>query len=208
MEAVSLYRGHAQARSRSEQYQRTLRRRHVRAEPSIVAKLVPALQDLVIKRGPLTVPDAANAPELQPVREAIKALNIGSLLAVPLTDGSQQMGVIILALNASRTWPANDVVVIKTICDQVVIALNNAGLRRLVKNLSVTDEHSGLLKRASYLDLLMGETQRSLQQGVPLTVVLMQFGKAGAMLREFVSDRLSTLPCSKLDKFLRPTCGK
>jgi GGDEF domain-containing protein len=31
----------------------------------------------------------------------------------------------------------------------------------------------------------MGETQRSLQQGVPLTVVLMQFGKAGAMLREF-----------------------
>ncbi len=154
-------------------------------EPSIVAKLIPALQDLVIKRGPLTVPDAANAPELQAMREVIKALNIGSLLALPLTDGAQQMGVIILTHNASRTWPANDVVVIKAICDQVVIALNNAGLRRLVKNLSVTDEHSGLLKRASYLDLLMGETQRSLQQGVPLTVVLMQFGKAGAMVREF-----------------------
>ncbi|HEY2389735.1 MAG TPA: GAF domain-containing protein, partial [Candidatus Angelobacter sp.] len=154
-------------------------------EPSIVAKLIPALQDLVIKRGPLTVPDAANAPELQAIHEVIKALNIGSLLALPLTDGTQQMGVIILTHNASRTWPANDVVVIKTICDQVVIALNNAGLRRLVKNLSVTDEHSGLLKRASYLDLLMGETQRSLQQGSPLTVVLMQFGKAGAMLREF-----------------------
>ncbi len=154
-------------------------------EPSIVAKLVPALQDLVIKRGPLTVPDAANAPELQAVREGIQALNIGSLLALPLTDGSQQMGVIIFAHKASQTWPANDVVVLKTISDQVVIALNNAGLRRLVKNLSVTDEHSGLLKRASYLDLLMGETQRSLQQGVALTVMLLQFGKGGAMLREF-----------------------
>ena len=66
-------------------------------EPSIVAKLIPALQDLVIKRGPLTMPDAANAPELQAVREVIKALNIGSLLALPLTDGAQQMGVIILA---------------------------------------------------------------------------------------------------------------
>ena len=95
------------------------------------------------------------------------------------------MGVIVLAHSASQTWPANDVVVLKTISDQVVVALNNAGLRRLVKNLSVTDEHSGLLKRASYLDLLMGETQRSLQQEVPLTVVLMQFGKGGAMLREF-----------------------
>ncbi len=38
-----------------------------------------------------------------------------------------------------------------------MIALNNAGLRRLVKNLSVTDEKSGLLKRASYLDLLIAE---------------------------------------------------
>ena len=49
--------------------------------------------------------------------------------------------------------------VLKTISDQIVIALNNAGLRRLVKSLSVTDEHSGLLKRASYLDLLMAETR-------------------------------------------------
>jgi diguanylate cyclase (GGDEF)-like protein len=154
-------------------------------EPSVVAKLIPVLQDLVIKRGPLMIPDAAKAPELQTIHESIKALNIGSLLALPFNDGTQQMGVIIFAHSESRPWPANDVVVLKTISDQVVIALNNAGLRRLVKNLSVTDEHSGLLKRASYLDLLMGETQRSLQQGVPLTVVLMQFGKGGAMLREF-----------------------
>ena len=162
-------------------------------EPSIVAKLIPALQDLVIKRGPLTVPDATNAPELQAIREGIKALKIGSLLALPLTDGTQQMGVIILTYNASRPWPANDVVVLKTISDQVVVALNNAGLRRLVKNLSVTDEHSGLLKRASYLDLLMGEAQRSLQQSVPLTVVLMQFGKSGAMLREFGEQGVDTV---------------
>ncbi len=154
-------------------------------EPSIVAKLIPAFQDLVIKRGPLTVPDAANAPELQALKEGLDALNIGSLLVLPLTDGSQQMGVIVFAHKGSQTWPANDVVVLKTISDQLVLALNNAGLRRLVKNLSVTDEHSGLLKRASYLDLLMGETQRSLQQGAALTVMLLQFGKGGAMLREF-----------------------
>ena len=160
-------------------------------EPSIVAKLIPALQDLVVKRGPLTVPDAASAPELQSIREAIQALNIGSLLALPFSDGTQQIGVIIFAHNASRTWPANDVVVLKTISDQVVIALNNAGLRRLVKNLSVTDENSGLLKRASYLDLLMGETQRSLQQGAALTVLLMQFGKGGAMMREFGEQAVS-----------------
>jgi diguanylate cyclase (GGDEF)-like protein len=62
------------------------------------------------------------------------------------------------------------------IAEQVTIALSNAGLRRLVKNLSVTDENSGLLKRASYLDLLLGEVRRSRQQDSALSVLLMRFG--------------------------------
>ena len=73
---------------------------------------------------------------------------------------------------------------LKTISEQIVIALNNAGLRRLVKSLSVTDEQSGLLKRASYLDLLMAETRRAVQQSTPVSVALMQFGRSGAMLKE------------------------
>ena len=74
---------------------------------------------------------------------------------------------------------------IRTLSDQVLIALNNAGLRRLVKNLSVTDEKSGLLKRASYLDLLQAETRRGLQQGTTVTVLLMQFGRRSALIKEY-----------------------
>jgi len=85
------------------------------------------------------------------------------------------------------------VMVLKTVSDQIVIALNNAGLRRLVKNLSVTDEHSGLLKRASYLDLLMAETRRNAQQSTPLTILLMQFGEKGAMLKEFGEGAIETM---------------
>jgi diguanylate cyclase (GGDEF)-like protein len=51
-------------------------------------------------------------------------------------------------------------------------------LRRLVKNLSVTDENSGLLKRASYIDLLMGEVRRAAQQATPVTVLLMRFERS------------------------------
>jgi len=77
---------------------------------------------------------------------------------------------------------------LKALSEQVVIALNNAGLRRLVKNLSVTDEKSGLLKRASYIDLLLAETRRASQQGTPVSILLMQFGKRAAMLKEFGED--------------------
>jgi len=63
--------------------------------------------------------------------------------------------------------------------------VHNARLRRLVRNLSVTDEKSGLLKRSSYLDVLLSEVRRHLQQNSPLTILLMQFGKASGLVKEF-----------------------
>ena len=150
-----------------------------------LASLVEALQDLAVARGTVTITDAANAPELLSVKAAIEESQIKSLMALPLAEGEEQIGVLILTQNASRTWQESEVLVIRTLADQVVIALNNAGLRRLVKNLSVTDEKSGLLKRASYLDLLQAETRRGLQQGTAVTVLLMQFGKRSALVKEF-----------------------
>ncbi len=153
--------------------------------PTTLAKIVAAVQDLAISHGTFAIGDAQAAPELQAVREPITELAISSLLAIPLSDGKDQMGVLLLLHGGPRGWQSSDVVVLKTISEQIVIALNNAGLRRLVKNLSVTDEKSGLLKRVSYLDLLMAETRRALQQKTQLTVMLMQFGKSAAMIKDF-----------------------
>src|SRR6266571_6622979 len=155
-----------------------------KGDSNTVAKVIAAVQDLAISRGTLTVSDALGAAELQPVREALAALGVASLLALPLSDGADHVGVLMLAQNTPRGWHSSDIVVLKTISDQIVNALNNAGLRRLVKSLSVTDEQSGLMKRASYLDLLMAETRRAIQQSTPLTVVLMQFGKSAVLVKE------------------------
>ena len=150
-----------------------------------LVSVVEALQDLAVARGVVTINDAGNAPELLSVRAAVEELQIKSLMALPLAEGNDQIGVLILTQNNTRAWHPGEVVVIRTLSDQVVIALNNAGLRRLVKNLSVTDEKSGLLKRASYLDLLQAETRRGLQQGTAVTVLLMQFGKRSTLVKEY-----------------------
>ncbi len=155
------------------------------ASSAALVTLVETLQDLAVARGTVTMGDAGNAPELLGVRSALEELQIKSLLALPLTEGNDQVGVLILTQNADRVWQPSEVLVIRTLSDQVLIALNNAGLRRLVKNLSVTDEKSGLLKRASYLDLLQAETRRGLQQGTMVTVLLMQFGRRSALIREY-----------------------
>ena len=149
-----------------------------------LVSVVETLQDLAVARGSVTINKANDAVELMGVRPAIEELQVESLMALPLAEGNDQIGVLILTQDRARVWQPAELVVIRTLSDQVVIALNNAGLRRLVKNLSVTDEKSGLLKRASYLDLLQAETRRGLQQGTALSVLLMQFGRRSALVKE------------------------
>jgi diguanylate cyclase (GGDEF)-like protein len=155
------------------------------ASAAALISLAETLQDLAVARGTVTIGDAGNAPELIGMRAAVEELQIDSVLALPLNEGEECIGVLIVTDDRRRAWNQSEVLVIRTLSDQVLIALNNAGLRRLVKNLSVTDEKSGLLKRASYLDLLQAETRRALQQGTAVTVLLMQFGRRNALIKEF-----------------------
>ncbi len=154
-------------------------------DSSALASVVAACQELVVVRGTVDVADTLTAPEVQPVRRALAELGVTSLLALPLMDGDDHIGILLFMQSSQRNWHPSEIVVLKTLAEQVVIALNNAGLRRLVRNLSVTDEKSGLLKRASYLDLALAEAQRATQQATPFTILLMHFGRSAALIKEF-----------------------
>ena len=159
-------------------------------EPGAVKAIMCVLQDLSLSSSPssnepVIIADAQKAAELQSVRKAVVELGITSVIAFPLSNGEDSVGVLALLHNKTRAWPQTDTVVLKTLADQMVIALNNAGLRRLVKNLSVTDEKSGLLKRSSYLDLLLAESKRAAQNASPVSVLLLQFGRSAALLKEY-----------------------
>ncbi|MGH9514502.1 MAG: tetratricopeptide repeat-containing diguanylate cyclase [Terriglobales bacterium] len=154
------------------------------ADSEVIEQVVSTLHDLAVARGTLTYPDTTATPDLQGLAQQLSALNARSLLVLPLMDGNDHLGVMLLIESTSRAWAPNDVMVFKMIAEQVAIALNNAGLRRLVKNLSVTDENSGLLKRASYIDLLTGEVRRAAQQATPVTVLIMRFAERATIAKE------------------------
>ncbi|HZI57323.1 MAG TPA: diguanylate cyclase, partial [Verrucomicrobiae bacterium] len=148
-----------------------------------IVKLIGLTQQLAAN-GPVTIPNAKASRELAPAAEHIHALNIESLLAVSLIDSGEQSGILILEQTSPRQWQQTDVVVLKTIAEQMVLAVSNVRLRTLMKTLAVTDEKSGLLKRSSYLDVLLSEVRRSLQQKTPMTVMLLHFGKASTLAKE------------------------
>jgi len=149
-----------------------------------LVELIACLNQAVDGHEPLAISDP-KSPVLQSAKKAVAELNPASILAIPLSDGEETVGILILIHNRVRSWQPSDLVVLKTLADQMVIALNNAGLRRLVKNLSVTDEKSGLLKRASYIDLLLAESKRAIQNASSLSVLLLQFGKSALMIKEY-----------------------
>lgn len=148
-----------------------------------IVKLIGLTQQLAAN-GVVNIANAKTSRELAPAAEHIQTLNIESLLAVPLLDSGEQSGILILEQTSPRQWQQTDVVVLKTIAEQMVLAVSNVRLRTLMKTLAVTDEKSGLLKRSSYLDVLLSEVRRSLQQKIPMTLMLLHFGKASAMVKE------------------------
>ena len=148
-----------------------------------IVRLIAVVQQLAVQ-GVVNIPHAAGAPELEPAREYVHALGIESLLAIPLLDASEQAGILILEQCGPRQWRQTEIEVLKTITEQMVLAVSNARLRSLMKSLAVTEEKSGLLKRSSYLDVLQSEVRRSMQQQTPLTVMLFHFGKASALVKE------------------------
>ena len=150
-----------------------------------ISELLACLQHAVAGHEPVAIQDASKAEVLLSARKAIAELGASSILAIPLSDGEETVGIVVLIHSRARLWQQSDLVVLKTLTEQMVIALNNAGLRRLVKNLSVTDEKSGLLKRASYIDLLMAESKRAIQNASAFSLVLMQFGKSSSLLKEY-----------------------
>ena len=156
-----------------------------KASLATIGELMAGLHKAVEGHDPLAIQDAPKSAVLQAAKKAVAELDAASILAVPLSDGEETVGMLVLIHNRPRVWQQADMVVLKTLADQMVIALNNAGLRRLVKNLSVTDEKSGLLKRASYIDLLLAESKRAIQNATALSVLLLHFGKSAAMIKEF-----------------------
>jgi GGDEF domain-containing protein/tetratricopeptide (TPR) repeat protein len=117
----------------------------------------------------------AQFPVLAPIQLDIKKLGIRSLLAAPLMDRDQPAGLLLIEqCDRSRSWTPGEMVMVRAIGTQVVIAVNNTKLRRRVRSLAGTDEETGLMPRSSYLDCLLAEAARGKEQSQPVSVCLVE----------------------------------
>jgi diguanylate cyclase (GGDEF)-like protein len=143
-----------------------------------IVKLVALLHPLTVAHGTLNLSNAKGAkPALKQLQKPIAAMGMHSLLAAPLVNGEDHVGLLLLAqCDTPREWLNEDVSVLNAIGEQVVLAVANARLRKLVRDLAVTEEKSGLVKRSSYMDVLLSEVSRGLLHNSPTSLMLINFG--------------------------------
>jgi tetratricopeptide (TPR) repeat protein/GGDEF domain-containing protein len=128
--------------------------------------------------------NVAQAPLLSAVTAEIQKLGIRSLQALPLMEKDAAAGLLLLEqCHAPRIWSPGEILLLRAISTQVVIAINNTKLRRLVRSLAGTDPESGLLPRSAYLECLLSEARRSKEQSQPLSVCLLEPENPHALMK-------------------------
>lgn len=142
-----------------------------------LGRLVMGIQQAIAgKNFPLVAENVTESPMLAGLQDALKSLRVDSLVALPLRDGDQDNGILVLQqCGQRRAFRGNDLAALEALAEQIVMAVANVRLRNLMKALAVTDERSGLLHRDSYLTCLAAEAERMRTQKSPLTVALLQF---------------------------------
>jgi tetratricopeptide (TPR) repeat protein/GGDEF domain-containing protein len=123
----------------------------------------------------LSIDNVSAAKDLEPVSPQISQMGIVSLLAAPLMDKEQKVGLLLLEqCQSPRRWTGGEKMLAKSVASQVAIAIHSTRLRRLVRSLAGTDLASGLLPRSAYLDCLLAEARRAVEQSRPLSVCLLE----------------------------------
>ena len=128
--------------------------------------------------------DVAHALSLSAVIAEVQELGIRALQALPLLDKDATSGFLLLEqCEVPRKWSPGESLLLRAIATQVVIAINNTKLRRLVRSLAGTDPETGLLPRSAYLECLLSEARRCKDQSQPLSVCLLEPESPHALMK-------------------------
>jgi diguanylate cyclase (GGDEF)-like protein len=133
------------------------------------------------------IPDALGAIEMNVgAAPGLREAGMASALAVMLIDKENQArsGMLLIGDAQPRKWKPNESFFLQAVGDQLMISVNHARLRSLVRSLAVADEKTGLLSRGAYLDCLLVESNRAKAQNSPLSLVILQVDHGSELLRQ------------------------
>jgi GAF domain-containing protein/Flp pilus assembly protein TadD len=147
-----------------------------KSERNAMVRLLALSQRLTATEPVFRAADVQLSEPLAPIRQELARLNVHSLVILALLSEDQPIGLFIVQqCGARRRWSPDDIALLRSLADQVALAVHGARLRSLVSTLGVSEEKTGLLKRSSYIDAVIAELERHRTEGdSPCTLALLQ----------------------------------
>jgi GAF domain-containing protein/Flp pilus assembly protein TadD len=138
-----------------------------KSERSAMVRLLALSQRLTATEPVFRAEDVQLSEPLAPIRPELARLNVRSLVVLAVLSEDQPIGLLIVQqCGVRRRWSPEDVAMLRSLADQIALAVHGARLRSLVSTLGVAEEKTGLLKRSSYIDAVVAEIGRQPPSGV------------------------------------------
>lgn len=100
-----------------------------------------------------------------------------SVLCLPIIHGAQTLGVLNIESVREAAFPPEDVILLRTLADQLAAALHNALVFRQVQEQAITDGLTGMKTRRYFDEALVGEWKRSIRSKRPFSLILMDLDR-------------------------------
>lgn len=107
------------------------------------------------------------------VSAALKKEQVRSFVAVPLAVRGSLQGVLSVGSRSDREFGSEDIGLLTAIGSEVAVGIDNSRLMERTRELSVTDEVTGLYNRRHFYHVLEGEVNRTQRYGLPFSVAVL-----------------------------------
>ena len=139
------------------------------------------------------IADMATEPELLEVSRAVRVTESRTVLAVPMVQGGEALGVIVLTRVTVRPFSEREVQLVETFADQAAIAIQNVKLFKEIQEKSQQLEIASRHK-SEFLATMSHELRTPLNAIIGFSEVLLQqmFGPLNPKQAEYLNDVLSS----------------
>jgi diguanylate cyclase (GGDEF)-like protein/PAS domain S-box-containing protein len=119
---------------------------------------------------PFSLSTGANAAR---IAAAIKKGGMRAHITVPIRSRGTLIGALLLANHGEREFRTNEVELLRDIGNELAVGIENAMLLQRTKELSLTDELTGLYNRRHFYHMLEPEMYRTLRKGRSFCLVML-----------------------------------
>lgn len=100
-----------------------------------------------------------------------------SVVSIPISYGDTLLGVLNVESRRENAFPAQEVLILRTLADLLATALHNAFVFQKMQQQSITDGLTGIKTRRFFNEALQSEWKRASRSGRPFSVVLIDLDK-------------------------------